>query len=125
MDYNENLMQEALKGKQSSYKELKGNANAGSAEAQFFIALYYEKTRGVGDPDCQYWMKKAFNNGYQGAEKYLHEEQMEEYTVSSDDEVYDFLKSFFMRFSFVGRIGRGEYIISVVILFAAVFLIGN
>lgn len=125
MDYNENLMREALNGKQGSFNELKSNADAGDAEAQFFIALYYEKTGGINNPDCQYWMKKAFDNGYQGAEEYLHEEQIEENSGCSDDEVHYFLKSFFMRFSFVGRIGRREYIISVVILFAAVFLIGK
>lgn len=69
-------------------------------------------------------MKKSLKNGYQIAEKNIHKEQIEKEPISSDEEDKDYLKIFLMKFSFMGKIGRGEYIISFAILFATVFLIG-
>ena len=65
MEYNEKLMNEALQGSKSSLKELKSNAGSGSAEAQYYLALYYSKgEKGELDPNCQYWIEKAIDNGY-------------------------------------------------------------
>lgn len=70
-------------------------------------------------------MKKSLKNGYQIAEKNIHKEQIEKEPISSGEEDKDYLKIFLMKFSFMGKIGRGEYIISFAILFATVFLIGK
>lgn len=68
MGYNERLLNEALQGNKDSFKELKFNAGSGNAEAQFFFAQYYAKTRGgLRDEDYLYWMRKSKNNGFDPA----------------------------------------------------------
>lgn len=55
LKYNERLLHEALAGNKESFKELKFNAGAGDAEAQYFFAQYYAREN---DGDFKYWIKK-------------------------------------------------------------------
>lgn len=81
MEYNERLMNDALYGSKSSLKELKANASSGSAEAQYYLAMYFAKANGgEHDPDYQYWMEKAIKNGYvpgKGEIRNLTQEQVD------------------------------------------------
>lgn len=72
MKYNERLLHEALEGNKDSFKELKFNAGAGDAEAQYYYAQYYAK---VSDEDFRYWIRKAIveNKYFQKQEDMLYE----------------------------------------------------
>lgn len=119
--YNERLMQEALKGSNSSYKELLSNAGSGNAEAQYYLALYYKEVKGSGpDSDYAYWMKEAKNNGFDAAKNPVIEEPVIEEPVIEQSNKTELdsngdLKKLLMKFSFMGRINRTEYIISIII----------
>ena len=43
MNNYEQLMQEASQGNKKAYKELYSYAGSGSAEAQYYLALYYKE----------------------------------------------------------------------------------
>ena len=64
LGYNERLMEESLRGNDYALDELMSNAGAGSAEAQYYLALFYERTGGIHDPDYSYWIEKSKKNGY-------------------------------------------------------------
>lgn len=114
--YNERLMQEALKGSKSSYKELLSNAGSGNAEAQYYLALYYKEVKGSGpDSDYAYWMNKSKDNGYVAAQnRTIPEPTTEIKELEPKIESNESLKKLLMSFSFSGRINRKEYIISIV-----------
>ena len=105
MRYNERLLHEALQGNKGSFKELKFNAGAGDAEAQFYFAQYYAKE---SDDDFRYWIKKSIiNNRYfekieeQERQKYIKEEEM---TFS------EAVRICFSKYAtFTGRASRSEY----------------
>lgn len=67
MKYNEQLTQKALQKDKGALEELKFNAGSGSAEAQYYLAMYYQ-TKSNDDVDqienYQYWIQKAVANGY-------------------------------------------------------------
>lgn len=120
MEYCETLLERSLNGEREALKELMSIAGAGDAKAQYYLALYYEKTRGKDDSDCQYWIKKAVGNGYEAAKSYVIKEELVttldvNATKSKEDSL---LKLFFMRFSFMGRTGQFEYFICLILLFA-------
>ena len=48
MSNYEQLMQEAINGNKSAHKTLYSIAGAGSAEAQYYLALYYKEVKGSG-----------------------------------------------------------------------------
>lgn len=124
MEYYEKLLNKALNNDKNSMKELQSSAGSGVAEAQYYLALYYGKTQGNDDPDCQYWMKKAVSNGYKSAEDFVVKE--ENVGVKSDDlgaEENNSCASLFMKFSFMGRIRRKEYIISILIYLSLCFVV--
>ena len=108
MSNYEQLMQDALEGKKSAYKDLYSYAGSGNAEAQYYLALYYAKKNGSEqDGDCPYWMKKAKENGYaplSGSITIVEEEKQE--VVSEEGDKIDF--GFLVGFE--GRIGRSLYI---------------
>ena len=65
-------MLDALEGKKGAFNDLYSCAGSGSAEAQYYLALYYKEVKGVGpDSDYAYWMKKAKDNGDDAAEEAL------------------------------------------------------
>lgn len=115
MNNYERLMQEASQGDKKAFKELYSYAGSGSAEAQYYLALYYKEKNSGPDSDYAYWMNKAKDNGYDAAQNSIIPEPTTEKTeekpkIESDES----LKKLLMRFSFFGRINRTEYIISIV-----------
>lgn len=103
-------MQEALESKKSAFNELSSYAGSGNAEAQYYLALYYAKKNGSEqDGDCQYWMKKAKENGYvlQSGNITIVEEEKQE--VESELEVCNKIDFWFL-VGFEGRVGRSLYI---------------
>lgn len=128
MSYNMRLMQDALEGKKSAYKELYSNACSGNPEAQYYLALYYLKRSGSEqDSNYVYWMKKAKDNGYDAAQSCAISESTsetsEETEESPDEESNASLKKLLMKFSFMGRINRTEYIISIIIAIILIFVV--
>lgn len=128
MNNYEQLMQDALEGKKSAYKDLYSYAGSGNAEAQYYLALYYAKKNGSEqDGDCQYWMKKAADNGYEAAKNSIIPdiafEKSEETEGRPDEGSNASLKKLLMKFSFMGRINRTEYIISILIAIILIFVV--
>lgn len=128
MSNYEQLMQDALKGKKNALKELSSYAGSGNAEAQYYLALYYAKKNGSEqDEDCQYWMKKAVENGYDEAKNSIIPDSAyeisEEIEESPDEGSNASLKKLLMKFSFMGRINRMEYIISILIAIILLFVV--
>ena len=127
MNNYEKLMQEASQGNKKAFKELYSCAGSGNAEAQYYLALYYKETKGVGpDSDYAYWIKKAKDNGYAAAHNSVNpaptiEKTEQEAKIESDES----LKKLLMKFSFSGRINRTEYIISFIGAIIFIFAIGN
>ena len=117
MSNNEQLMQDALQGNKSSFKELYSYACSGNAEAQYYLALYYKELKGTGqDSDYSYWMQKAKDNGYVEAQDYsIPEPTIEQIENNQEESSNSSLKKLLMKFSFMGRINRTEYIISIII----------
>ncbi len=125
MEYNERLMTEALDGNRSSLKELIFNAGAGNADAQYYLAMYYAQiSGGTNNGDYKYWITKAKENGSQAAmgeyskniksrETNLLKEKLSQ--SSKENVENDYLISFLKKFSFTGKAGRLEYIISIVV----------
>ena len=113
MNNYEQLMQEASQGNKKVFKELYSYAGSGNAEAQYYLALYY---KGVGqDSDFAYWMNKSKDNGYVEAQNSVIPEATHETTEEKQEEGSNIaLKKLLMMFSFMGRINRTEYIISIV-----------
>jgi uncharacterized membrane protein YhaH (DUF805 family) len=100
MGYNERLLHEALQGNKDSFKELKFNAGAGDAEAQYYFAQYYAK---VSDDDFRYWIRKAIIDN-----KYF--EKHEEMIVSDEMSFTESVKTCFAKYAtFTGRATRSEY----------------
>ena len=125
MEYYEKLLNKALNNDKSSIKELQSSAGSGVAEAQYYLAMYYGNTQGNDNPDCQYWMKKAVGNGYKSAEGFVVKEEKVG-PVKFDDsgaEENNSWGSIFKKFSFMGRIGRKEYIISILIYLLLCFVV--
>lgn len=120
MSNYEQLMQEAINGNKSAYKDLYSNAGSGNAEAQYYLAIYYKEVKGCGpDSDYAYWMKKAKDNGYDAAQSctipkpaYVESEGKKDNT---DEDSNASLKKVLERFSFTGRINRAEYLISIIV----------
>lgn len=116
MNSYEKLMQEASQGNKKAFKNLYSYAGSGSAEAQYYLALYYKEVKGTGlDSDYAFWMKKAKDNGYEEAQNCAileptNDEAEQKQNIESDES----LKKLLMKFSFSGRINRTEYIISIV-----------
>lgn len=128
MDNYEHLMHEALEGKKSAFKDLYSYAGSGNAEAQYYLAIYYAKKNGSEqDEDCQYWMKKAAENGYDAAKNNIKPdmafEKSEETEGRPDEGSNASLKILLMKFSFMGRINRTEYIISILIAIILIFVV--
>lgn len=128
MSNYEQLMQEASEGKKSAYKELNSYACSGNAEAQYYLALYIAKKNGnEQDGNCQYWMKKAADNGYYAAKNFnipdISFEKSEETEESLDEGSNASLKKLLMKFSFMGRINRTEYIISIILAIILIFVV--
>lgn len=128
MNNYEQLMQEALKGNKGAYKDLYSNAGSGNAEAQYYLALYYSKKNGSEkDGDCQYWMKKAKNNGFDAAKNSIIPdsayERSEKAQECPDESSNASLKKLLMKFSFMGRINRTEYIISIIVAIILIFVV--
>ena len=126
MNNYEQLMQEASQGNKKAFKDLYSYAGSGNAEAQYYLALYYKETKGSGaDSDYAYWMGKAKDNGYDAAQKSAIPEATLETTEEKEDGSNNALKKLLMMFSFMGRINRTEYIISVIICVILVFVVAN
>ena len=127
MNSYEKLMQEASQGNKKAFKNLYSYAGSGSAEAQYYLALYYKEVKGTGlDSDYAFWMKKAKDNGYEEAQNCAipeptNDEAEQKQNIESDES----LKKLLMKFSFMGRINRTEYIISVIICVILVFVVAN
>ena len=64
MNSYEQLMQAASQGDKKAFKDLYSYAGSGSAEAQYYLALYYKEKDSGPDSDYAYWMNKAKKNGY-------------------------------------------------------------
>lgn len=112
----EQLMHEASKGKKEAFKELYYYAGSGNAEAQYYLALYYKEVKGSGpDSDYAYWMNKSKDNGYVAAKNPVIEEPVIEQSKITELDSNSDLKKLLMKFSFMGRINRTEYIISIII----------
>ena len=125
MNNYEQLMQAASQGNKKAFKELYSYAGSGNAEAQYYLALYYKETKGCGE-DYAYWMNKSKDNGYVAAQNSVipeptTEETEEKPKIESDDS----LKKLLMKFSFMGRINRTEYIISVIICIILILVVAN
>lgn len=58
MEYYEKLLNESLYGNDDALADLKFEAGAGNTEAQYYLALFYERTGGKHDPDYLYWIDK-------------------------------------------------------------------
>lgn len=119
MSNYEQLMQEAINGKKSAYKELSSYAGSGDAEAQYYLALYYKEVKGSGlDSDYAYWIKKAKDNGYDAAQSCTIPEsayvESGETKDNTDEDSNASLKKVLERFSFTGRANRTEYLISII-----------
>lgn len=103
-------MHDALEGKKIAYKDLYSYAGSGNGEAQYYLALYYAKKNGSEqDGDCQYWMKKAKENGYvllSGNITIVEEEKQE---AVSEPKVSNKIDFWFL-VGFEGRVGRSLYI---------------
>lgn len=126
MNSYEQLMQAASQGDKKAFKDLYSYAGSGSAEAQYYLALYYKEKDSGPDSDYAYWMNKAKKNGYDAAQnsptpESKSEETEEKPKIESDDS----LKKLLMKFSFIGRINRTEYIISVIICVILIFVVAN
>lgn len=70
MKQYEELMEKALCDSKDAFEELLSNAGGGNAEAQYYLALYYQevaKSDLIQETNYQYWMQKAINNGYDEA----------------------------------------------------------
>lgn len=126
MSNYEQLMQDALAGKKSSYNDLYSYAGSGDAEAQYYLALYYKEAKGCG-ADYAFWMKKAKDNGFDAAQNSpipkSTSEKSEETEESPDEGSNASLKKLLMKFSFMGRINRTEYIISIIIAIILIFVV--
>ena len=104
MSNNEQLMQDALQGNKSSFKELYSYACSGNAEAQYYLALYYKELKGTGqDSDYSYWMQKAKDNGYVEAQDYSIPEptieQIENNQEESSNSSFHFVSRTILPFS--------------------------
>lgn len=126
MNSYEQLMQAASQGDKKAFKDLYSYAGSGSAEAQYYLALYYKEKDSGPDSDYAYWMNKAKKNGYDAAQNSIipeptTEETEEKPKIESDDS----LKKLLMMFSFMGRINRTEYIISFIGAIIFIFAVGN
>ena len=126
MNSYEQLMQAASQGDKKAFKDLYSYAGSGSAEAQYYLALYYKEKDSGPDSDYAYWMNKAKKNGYDAAQNSIipeptTEETEEKPKIESDDS----LKKLLMKFSFMGRINRTEYIISVIICIILILVVAN
>ena len=130
MSNYEQLIQEALEGKKSAFNELSSYAGSGNAEAQYFFALYYLKKSGnEQDSDYTYWMKKAKDNRYVAAQSCAipesTSEKSDEALEDSEDDSNNSLKKLLMKFSFMGRINRTEYIISIIGAILLILAVSN
>lgn len=117
MEHMEKLMQEALQGRKSSFKELYSYAGSGNAEAQYYLALYYKEREGCGaDSNYAYWMQKAKEKGFASAQQTVIPEPavVDEQEVNSNGKSDNPSKILLMKFSFSGRINRTEYILSII-----------
>lgn len=119
MEYNERLMSDALQGSKDALKELKSNAGAGSAEAQYYLAMYHAKVSGgEHDPDYQYWMKKAIDNGYETG--IIRTELVDSWHVSNEKKksVSSYRKhNIWFYFGLEGRVNRSFYVLSTIVYF--------
>ena len=123
MNNYEQLMQEASQGNKKAFKELYSYAGSGNAEAQYYLALYYN---GVGqESDYAYWMKKSKDNGYVEAQNSVIPEATLETTEDKEEGSNNAIKKLLMMFSFMGRINRTEYIISFIGAIIFIFAVGN
>lgn len=119
-------MQAASQGDKKAFKDLYSYAGSGSAEAQYYLALYYKEKDSGPDSDYAYWMNKAKKNGYDAAQNSpIPESKSEETEEKPKIESDDSLKKLLMKFSFIGRINRTEYIISVIICVILIFVVAN
>ena len=126
MNSYEQLMQAASQGDKKAFKDVYSYAGSGSAEAQYYLALYYKEKDSGPDSDYTYWMNKAKKNGYDAAQNSpIPESKSEETEEKPKIESDDSLKKLLMKFSFIGRINRTEYIISVIICVILVFVVAN
>jgi len=126
MNSYEQLMQTASQGDKKAFKDLYSYAGSGSAEAQYYLALYYKEKDSGPDSDYAYWMNKAKKNGYDAAQNSpIPESKSEETEEKPKIESDDSLKKLLMKFSFIGRINRTEYIISVIICVILIFVVAN
>ncbi len=115
----EQLMLDALEGKKGAFNDLYSCAGSGSAEAQYYLALYYKEVKGVGpDSDYAYWIKKAKDNGCDAAQSCAIPEpayvESEETKDNTNEDSNASLKKVLERFSFTGRANRTEYLISII-----------
>lgn len=125
MEHMEKLMQEALQGRKSSFKELYSYAGSGNAEAQYYLALYYKEREGGGaDSNYAYWMQKAKEKGFAPEQQTVIPEPavVEEQEVNSNGKSDNPSKILLMKFSFSGRINRTEYILSYIASIVLFFL---
>ena len=126
MNSYEQLMQAASQGDKKAFKDLYSYAGSGSAEAQYYLALYYKEKDSGPDSDYAYWMNKAKDNGYDAAQYSIIPESTTEKTEEKPKiETDDSLKKLLMKFSFSGRINRTEYIISFIGAIIFIFAVGN
>ena len=127
MSNYENLMMDALDGKKSAFKDLYSYAGSGNAEAQYYLALYYLKKNGnEQDSDYAYWINKAKENGYVAAQScVIPESSSEKSEETQEDESNNSLKKLLMKFSFMGRINRTEYIISIIGAILLILAVSN
>lgn len=125
MSNYEQLMQDALEGKKSAYNDLYSYAGSGNAEAQYYLALYYAKKNGSEqDEECRYWMKKAKDNGFDAADNNIIPDSAYEKSEEAEDEGSNAsLKKLLMKFSFMCRINRTEYIISIIFAIILIFVV--
>ena len=123
---------DALDGKKSAFKDLYSYAGSGNAEAQYYLALYYLKKNGSEqDEDCQYWLNKARDNGYDIPQDIFipvsTSDESETIHEDSEEGSNSSLKKVLERFSFTGRINRIEYliIITVCVIILLIFVPRN
>ena len=122
----EQLMHDASKGDKKAFDELYSRAGYGSAEAQYYLAIYYKEGKGDGpDSDYAYWMKKAKSNGFDATKNIVINEPNDIASEITESESYCALKKLLMKFSFMGRINRTEYIISIIGSILLIFIVNN
>jgi len=118
MELYEQQKNESLAGSKDSLQELKNEAGAGDASAQYWLAQFYlAKYNSTENSNYVYWLKKAKDNGYAKAcEEYKQTIQADgERPFTAQETPESLFSSIAHKFSFTGEIGRVEYAISVVL----------